>query len=131
METVKVDTQKLQLLNERIVQALDALNMLRLSAHGIQQFQQPWSPSVFGYGGYGTYPPYSAYNPFSFAPPAYVPPTYSSFPGYPIPHASSSPIVWTLPMWGAPGVSNGASHASWRPEWQARNQQTWPYASAE
>lgn len=36
METVKVDLQKLQLLNDRITQCIDALNQVRLSAHGLQ-----------------------------------------------------------------------------------------------
>ena len=52
METVKVDIQKLQLLNDRIAQTLEALNMLRMSVHGIQHTQaiSPW-----GYG-VGTLP---------------------------------------------------------------------------
>jgi hypothetical protein len=42
METVKVDTQKLQLLNDRIAQTIDALNQLKMSVHGIQH--SPVSP---------------------------------------------------------------------------------------
>jgi hypothetical protein len=160
METVKVDTQKLQLLNERIVQALDALNLLRLSAHGIQAIQQPWAQNVFGYGGYGTFSPWGVYNPFAFAPPTFAPvagypgaypgvyptnlggypgvygtPTnlgaYPGVYGTPIPHASTQPIAWPSPLWGSAGVSNGAPHSSWRPEWQTRSQHGWPFASAE
>ena len=37
MDTVKVDVQKLQILNDRISQCLDALNQVRLSVHGLQQ----------------------------------------------------------------------------------------------
>jgi len=37
METAKVDIRKLQLLNDRINQVIDALNQVRLSVHGIQQ----------------------------------------------------------------------------------------------
>lgn len=69
MEAVKVDVRKLQLLNDRISQTLDALNQVRLSAHGlshspsvvpvIQQTPVPWAlpyapvsgyavPSLFG-----------------------------------------------------------------------------------
>jgi hypothetical protein len=36
METVKIDAQKLQLLNDRISQTIDALNQVRLSTHGLQ-----------------------------------------------------------------------------------------------
>lgn len=36
MEMVKIDAQKLQLLNDRINQTIDALNQVRLSTHGLQ-----------------------------------------------------------------------------------------------
>ncbi|MEW5850034.1 MAG: hypothetical protein AB2A00_14695 [Myxococcota bacterium] len=36
METAKVDIRKLQLLNDRINQTIDALHQLRLSVHGVQ-----------------------------------------------------------------------------------------------
>jgi hypothetical protein len=46
----KVDIRKLQLLNERINQALDALNQVRLSVHGLEHTATPLSygfaPSV-------------------------------------------------------------------------------------
>ncbi len=35
METAKVDIRKLQLLNDRINQCIDALNQVRLSVHGL------------------------------------------------------------------------------------------------
>jgi hypothetical protein len=35
METAKVDIRKLQVLNDRIAQTIDALNQVRLSVHGI------------------------------------------------------------------------------------------------
>ena len=37
METAKVDIRKLQLLNDRINQCIDALNQVRLSVHGLSQ----------------------------------------------------------------------------------------------
>jgi hypothetical protein len=43
--TAKVDLRKLQLLNDRINQTLDALNQLRVSVHGLQH-----SPAQMGYG---------------------------------------------------------------------------------
>ena len=36
METVKVDVQKLQILNDRLTQCLEALGQVRLSAHSLQ-----------------------------------------------------------------------------------------------
>ena len=58
METVKVDIQKLQLLNDRSAQTLEALNLLRMSVHGIQHTQavSPW--------GYGVGAPYSVQTQF-------------------------------------------------------------------
>ena len=35
METAKVDIRKLQLLNDRINQCIEALNQVRLSVHGL------------------------------------------------------------------------------------------------
>ncbi len=35
METAKVDIRKLQLLNDRISQTIDALNQVRMSVHGL------------------------------------------------------------------------------------------------
>jgi hypothetical protein len=43
METVKVDLRKLQTLNDRINQTIDALTQLRQSVHGFQ-------PAAFGQG---------------------------------------------------------------------------------
>jgi len=40
METAKVDIQKLQLLNDRIAQAFDALNQVRFSVHGLSHSSQ-------------------------------------------------------------------------------------------
>ena len=45
METAKVDIRKLQILNDRINQTLEALQQVRLSVHGIQHSafaQQPF-----------------------------------------------------------------------------------------
>jgi hypothetical protein len=45
MDTAKVDIRKLQILNDRIAQTIDALNQVRLSVHGVSA-----SPSALGYG---------------------------------------------------------------------------------
>jgi hypothetical protein len=48
METAKVDIRKLQLLNDRINQCIDALNQVRLSVHGLSH-----SPATQGVPGMG------------------------------------------------------------------------------
>ena len=62
METVKVDIQKLQLLNDRVAQTIDALNQVRMSVYGIQH--SPAQAAPWGHGGaYAGYPTQS----FGFA----------------------------------------------------------------
>ncbi len=48
METAKVDIRKLQLLNDRINQCIDALSQVRLSVHGLTSATNPVSPGAFG-----------------------------------------------------------------------------------
>jgi hypothetical protein len=53
METAKVDIEKLQLLNDRIVQTIEALNQVRMSVHGLQGLlphQQGRGPQFGSYG---------------------------------------------------------------------------------
>jgi len=50
METAKVDIEKLQLLNDRITQVIDALNQVRVSVHGLQSRVQGQVPGL-GMGG--------------------------------------------------------------------------------
>ena len=52
METAKVDIEKLQLLNDRITQTIEALNQVRLSVHGLQSGRQMGQqiPQIGGYG---------------------------------------------------------------------------------
>jgi hypothetical protein len=52
METAKVDIRKLQLLNDRINQVIDALHQVRLSVHALQQGYQT-QPQPYG-AGFGT-----------------------------------------------------------------------------
>ena len=57
METAKVDIRKLQLLNDRINQCIDALNQVRLSVHGLSQGLSHTSPqSQFGVNPGSQYP---------------------------------------------------------------------------
>src|SRR4029450_10981224 len=51
METAKVDIRKLQLLNDRINQVIDALHQVRLSVHALQQgYQTQQQPYGAGFG---------------------------------------------------------------------------------
>jgi len=135
METVKVDVQKLQLLNERITQAIDALNQVRMSAHGIQH-TPPWaygapygvpaaqpvgvSPAFNPYAQYGS--PYAA-TPFGaplFGGFQHSSPYQASLLGsiqqqvfpYATPYTSSvSPLVSQLGSWSMPYFGNGISQS--------------------
>lgn len=152
METVKVDIQKLQLLNDRIAQTIEALNLVRMSVHGIQHTPvSPW--------GYGAYPgaqlgfaqqftPYAS--PFvpQFAPqfgPQFGANPYGSFIGglqhspYASPYTSPYTTPFTTPFTSMMPTSvggqvspwlhqgNGISHSSWDPMWQLRSQQSFPF----
>src|SRR5262249_43397069 len=50
METARVDIRKLQLLNDRIAQTIDALNQVRLSVHAVQQTAVPGVVPGLGIG---------------------------------------------------------------------------------
>jgi hypothetical protein len=123
METVKVDIQKLQLLNDRIAQTIEALNQVRMSVHGIQHTQQvpPW-----GYNPYAT--PSFGFTPGFSGAPQYASPygmqfnPYSPFPG----GVSHTPWTGTVPTTFQPGIS----HTPWDPTttpWQATPWQTTPW----
>ncbi len=99
METVKIDMQRLQLLNDRIAQTIDALNQLRLTVHGIQHTPatvNPWGGYPTGYGPQFVQPTSFGYNPGQFG----------GFVGG--------------------GYSNGFSHTSWEPQWQPHITPTFP-----
>lgn len=63
----KVDVRKLQVLNDRINQTIDALNQVRVSVHGLghtSAMQPSWNPLSFigqGYGGQQGYGPQQPY----------------------------------------------------------------------
>jgi hypothetical protein len=134
METVKVDVQKLQLLNDRIAQTIDALNQLRMSMHGIQH--SPVSPgypygayaSPYGFGGqvqagFGGQVPYGS--PFLGSQVPGQSPYGSPFQG--IQHTPYTPYTtpFTTPFTGLPTgtpagtpvpfVGAGISHTAWDP----------------
>lgn len=144
METVKVDMQKLQLLNERIAQTIDALNQLRLSVHGIQH--TPVSvyggyPNIGSFGTYGVYNPYAvpqqlmpqSFGPQSFAPQAFAPQSFAPQAFAPQAFVQPSSPAWVPPIysqqglshttWVPPIYSNGLSHTAWDPTFTTRT--TW------
>jgi hypothetical protein len=135
METVKVDIQKLQLLNDRIAQTLEALNLLRMSVHGIQHTQaiSPW-----GYG-VGTLPyqvqpgfgasPYVPYPTTSFGYPQYASPFASSFvPG--IQHTQTQQWGYPQTQWGYPQTQWGYPQTQvGYPQTQLANQLANPFTS--
>lgn len=53
MDTVKIDIQKLQLLNDRISQTIDALNQVRVSTHGLQHSSGQIGASQIGAAPWG------------------------------------------------------------------------------
>ena len=76
METVKVDNQKLQLLNERIAQTIEALNQVRMSAHAIQHTLAVPPQSYAQYGAYAStaFSPVQPFYGVPYAQQAFVPP---------------------------------------------------------
>jgi hypothetical protein len=83
MDTAKVDIRKLQLLNDRINQCIDALSQVRLSVHGLSHsgLQQQ---NVGGFVGQGIGSPYGS--------------PYGAQPGF------GSPQAYGLQGFGYPGV---------------------------
>ena len=138
METAKVDIRKLQVLNDRINQCIDALNQVRLSVHGLSHTSQgpfgsqglsPFAQGQFGQGQFGQ---------GQFGYPGAGPLGYSPY-LQGISH--SSPVVGSPGFFpGVQGISPfaGLSHSSpeegfTRPAWADpllayRIAQTFPYA---
>jgi hypothetical protein len=106
METAKVDVRKLQLLNDRVNQTIEALNHLRLSVHGLSHT----GVSPYGqFGQFGQLPisQYTQQNPYGVLPG--VVPGLSSLGGLPgvtpqgIP--SQIPMLMHSPYVGVGGVN--------------------------
>ncbi len=135
METVNVDIRKLQLLNDRINQTIDALNQVRLSVHGLQHTQQniPW--------GYGANLPVGQV-PVGTIPSGGVP--VSPF-GYGISHTMQDPrlagvvgdprlqdprfLASGLPVVGFGGLTHSIDPMM-DPYWRQRMLQTFPYMTS-
>lgn len=128
METAKVEIRKLQLLNDRINQCIDALNQVRLSVHGLSHTpgispsaglpltQNPYATAGLG-AGYSPGFQQGGVHPSQFGPQPGVPPQFGIGQGF-------NPVL-------------GLSHTSQegldpRPAWTdpvmaARIAQTFPY----
>jgi hypothetical protein len=135
METAKVDIRKLQALNDRINQCIEALNQVRLSVHGLSH-TTPSAPFIpagvgpfaqtplgVGYPGLGSYPLAPTFLPgFSHTTPIMGGPAAPYAPGL---------IPGLSPFAGLSHTSPEESFA--RPAWTdpflaARIAQTFPYA---
>jgi hypothetical protein len=150
METAKVDIRKLQLLNDRINQCIDALNQVRLSVHGLSQGLSHTSPqtgmplgSLYGFGqaGLGVNPfGQAGVNPFGLASPGFPTqgfgtPGFGSqgfTPGLSHTAAGISPFSHGLNPY-LTGVGPESLETAVRPIWAdpiltARISQTFPYA---
>lgn len=94
METAKVDIRKLQQLNDRINQSIDALNQVRMSVHGL-------SHSTGNFPGAGFNPMGQTQSPFNFGQ-GQMP--FSPFQNYPYPNVPNMPFQQPFP---------GFQHASY------------------
>lgn len=135
METVKVDIKKLQLLNDRINQCIDALGQVRMSVHGLSHTSAP-----------GQGAPFTGVPPYQAGMPQYqagIPPfqTPAGGPGYsPFGQAPSGPpfipgISHTTPLGVNPFAGLEPAESFARPLWAdpllaSRIAQTFPYAQA-
>src|SRR5882672_1686070 len=80
----KVDVRKLQILNDRINQTIDALNQVRVSVHGLghtSAMQQPLNPLSFLGQGYGGQQGYGLQQPYGFGSPGLFPGLGGQFAG--------------------------------------------------
>lgn len=123
METAKVDLRKLQLLNDRINQTLDALNQLRVSVHGLQHSGIGQVPTYAAGVGYGVDPRIAAAyamvpNATQFAAPQFPGTWASQF-------AASPQIPWMNQAIG--GISHTGIEALVDPYGTVRAAQTFPY----
>jgi hypothetical protein len=134
METAKVDIRKLQLLNDRINQCIEAFGQVRLSVHGLssgfgqqgiqglqgQPQPNPWlqgqQQGVPGYFGPQSFVP-QFIGPQSFAPQPFAPQPFAPQPFAPQPFAPQFFGQQTLPYpvpqnVGFAGVPQGLAHTS-------------------
>lgn len=119
METVKVDVRKLQLLNDRINQTLEALHQVRLTMHAPQQIHDERNAFSFAPGGV---PQGYGYG-YGFGVPQYIPQQgvpFSSLPymGAPMlpPWLQAQQSNWSRPQF----ATNGYNYNGYDTEASAR-----------
>ncbi len=150
METAKVDIRKLQLLNDRINQCLDALTQVRLSVHGLSHSASTSAPiasvqslPAMGYAGAVGFPavqdprlalgatPFGGGYPGGLSHSAFVPQAAQQMPiGFP---ATGLPAWNPVSSLSHSGAEIEAAYGFQRPLWAdpilaARVVQTFPYA---
>jgi len=147
MDTAKVDIRKLQLLNDRINQCIDALNQVRLSVHGLSHSSQAFQgvpgtnplgqdPRLAGLGWAGA----MAANPFAGGlthsnPLATPQPFGAGIGAVGNPYAAVNPYAAINPYAALSHTSVDPFEAMPRPMWAdpllaSRISQTFPYAHA-
>jgi hypothetical protein len=132
METVKVDFQKLQMLNDRIAQTIDALNQVRLTTHGLQHSGPMQQQGAAGLGGVqGSVQGYGQ----NYVQPGQYPQQIAPQMGAlqhasPIPQQLAPQGQWPLPF-QAPVGATGIAHSMPQidPYWSMRAAQAFPFAA--
>lgn len=139
METVKVDAQKLQMLNDRINQTIDALNQVRMSTHGLQHSPVAGAPGVIpqGLGQVGVGQVGFGAQPFGYAPYGYPMGLQQAF----LPQQIGAGFVPNVPtmQWGlgaeglrhSPEIEQIAALRGIDPYTAMRLSQTFPYAFSQ
>ena len=109
MDTAKVDIRKLQILNDRINQTIDALNQVRLSVHGLQHTGPlPYAPQYAQHQPFAQYAQYAQHQPY---------PQYAQ----PYPYGPQAAILAQMA-----GLSHSSPYAQPNPyAQQAYAQQAW------
>jgi len=130
MDTAKVDIRKLQLLNDRINQVIDALNQVRLSVHGLglSHTSAPWLQGAAWPQAYGMNAAIGAQVPFGqvpFAQGAYGQSAYGQLPyGQGLAHTTGfipqspffAPLGLQANQIGIPGFVNQAAIPGFVPQ---------------
>ena len=134
METAKVDLRKLQLLNDRISQVIEALNQVRFSVHGLQH--TAWSGGL-PQAGWPT-PGMTPWAGQQWSAGPQWPAQWAGYPGTPpvgtlglggLSHSELGNESWGAQSWGAPRMAPELN-GRWSQPFSATFpwQQTLPYA---
>ncbi|HTS02490.1 MAG TPA: hypothetical protein VMN04_08200 [Thermoanaerobaculia bacterium] len=129
METAKVDIRKLQLLNDRINQCIDALNQVRVSVHGLSHASAAGAGIPFGQAPLGQ-TPYGMGFGAGYAPAFAQPLGYQPFVAQQVPMGQGYNLAGYNPAIGLSHSSPESleTRAAWAdPLVAARIAQTFPY----